>query len=185
MFGLKQTEHHSPAAFLASQIACKELCSKLDKEYRWDPNNIESYTNKALVDCNARVGSDDQINLNENQKHRQQHLSQAIDKKLLNNIKSLNQDNIHFQAHLNHTTNSGAGSWLHYVPSQALRTNVDPLLYRTMIMRWLRVPIHEVEFHCSFCDEIVDKYADHCLICAMGGDRTKRHNLLRNEIFYF
>ena len=31
---------------------------------------------------------------------------------------------------------------------------------------------------------MVDRYGDHCLTCACGGDRTKRHNLLRNEVFH-
>ena len=53
-----------------------------------------------------------------------------------------------------------------------------------MIQRRLRVPLFEVEFHCPYCDEIVDKFGDHCLTCACGGDRTKRHNLLRNEVFH-
>ena len=57
--------------------------------------------------------------------------------------------------------------------------------FRTMIQRWLRAPIYETESHCPFCDEIMDRYADHCLTCACGGDRVKRHNLLRNEVFYF
>ena len=54
-----------------------------------------------------------------------------------------------------------------------------------MIQRWLRVPIHESEFFCPFCDEVVDKHGDHCLTCTCGGDRTKRHNLIRNEVFHF
>ena len=37
----------------------------------------------------------------------------------------------------------------------------------------------------SFYDDVIDEYGDHCLTCACGGDRTKRHNLLRNEVFFF
>ena len=48
-----------------------------------------------------------------------------------------------------------------------------------MVKRWLRVPIS-----CPLCDDIIDIYGDHCLTCGCGGDRTKRHNLLRNEIFH-
>ena len=71
------------------------------------------------------------------------------------------------------------------MPAKGLRTDVDPLLFRTMIQRWIRVPIFESEFHCPHCDEIIDKYGDHCLTCACGGDRTKRHNLLRYEVYFF
>ena len=31
----------------------------------------------------------------------------------------------------------------------------------------------------------MDIYGDHCLTCACGGDRTRRHNLLRNEVYFF
>ena len=53
--GLRNTELHSPAAFLSSQAACHELCTKLDPKHTWNPNdnNTDSYT--ALRDLNARV----------------------------------------------------------------------------------------------------------------------------------
>ena len=38
---------------------------------------------------------------------------------------------------------------------------------------------------CPLCDGVLDKYGDHCLICPCGGDRTRRHNLLRNSVFHF
>ena len=48
----------------------------------------------------------------------------------------------------------------------------------------LALPLHVTEFHCPYYEEIIDRYGDHCLTCAYGGDRTKRHNLLRNEVFH-
>ena len=130
------------------------------------------------------MSPDEQLQLDENSCPRQQTLSQTIDSHTLNAIKEENQNNVYFQAHLNHTSASGAGSWLHSVPSKALRTHIDNQLFGTMVQRWLRVPLFEVEFHCPYCDEMVDRYGDHCLTCACGGDRTKRHNLLRNEVFH-
>ena len=106
-----------------------------------------------------------------------------MDKHTLETIRSQNR-NVYFQAHLNHTTAAGAGAWLHTVPSTAIGTHVDGQLYRTMVQRWVRVQIHDMEFHCPYCDEIVDRYGDHCLTYSCGGDRTKRHNLLRNEIYH-
>ena len=85
---------------------------------------------------------------------------------------------------MNLTTASGAGSWLHSLPSKSLGTHIDPLLFRTTILRWLRVPLYESEYHCPFCDGVVDRFGDHCLVCSCGGDRTKRHNLIRNEVFH-
>jgi hypothetical protein len=53
-----------------------------------------------------------------------------------------------------------------------------------MVKRRLRVPIFHDEFRCQLCDDIMDKYGDHALVCSCGGDRTKRHNSLRNEVFF-
>ena len=182
--GLRRTENHSPAAFLASQAACHDLCVKLDPCHSWDPLNQETDNYAALSDFNTRVSPDKQLQPDQNIRLRQQTLSQTIDCHTLSSIKEANQNDVYYKAHLNHTSASGAGSWLHSVPSKALRTHVDGQLYRTMVQRWLRVPLYEAEFHCPYCDEMVDRYGDHCLTCACGGDRTKRHNLLRNEVFY-
>ena len=114
----------------------------------------------------------------------QKELSKAIDNCTLKQLIASKMDDTKYQAHLNHTTASGAGQWLHTVPSKASRKHVDAPHYQVMIQRWLRAPIYEETFHCGYCDDIVDVYGDHCLVCACGGDRTKRHNLLRNEVFY-
>eukprot|EP00973_Karenia_brevis_P039504 5452573-Karenia_brevis.AAC.1 len=38
------------------------------------------------------------------------------------------------------------------------------------------------DFVCSQCNGVMDRYADHTLVCCCGGDRTKRHNLIRNSL---
>eukprot|EP00660_Eupelagonema_oceanica_P019516 gene19516-biopygen27259 len=35
-------------------------------------------------------------------------------------------------------------------------------------------------FHCPQCDAVMDAQGDHAVVCAGGGDRTIRHNALRN-----
>ena len=182
--GLRSTEHHSPAAFISSQTACHELCTKLDPNHSWDPNSPQTDSFKALRDFNDRVSPDNKLQFDDNTCPRQQTLSHAIDSHTLESIREFNKNDVRFQAHLNHTSASGAGLWLHSIPSKALNTHTDGQLFRIMVQRWLRVQLYEEEFHCPYCDEIVDRYADHCLTCACGGDRTKRHNLLRNEVFY-
>ena len=85
------------------------------------------------------------------------------------------------QTHLDLISARGAGQWLHTIPTKALHKDVDPLTFKTQIQRQLRVPIFDSEFFCPLCDGVVDVFGDHCLVCSGGGDRTKRHNLLRNE----
>ena len=50
-----------------------------------------------------------------------------------------------------------------------------------MLQRRLRMQIFDSPHYCPFCDDVVDVHGDHCLVCSGGGDRTKRHNLLRNQ----
>ena len=182
--GLRSTELHSPAAYLASQVACHELCSQLDENFIWDPNNDQTDTFTALTEFNHRVKPDKQIQSFSEPNPRQQDLSKAIDELTLSTLKDSKINDKHYQAHLNLISASGAGSWLHAVPSRSLSTHVDPLLFKTMIQRRLRVPIFEPNTFCPFCDDTIDLYGDHCLTCSCGGDRTKRHNLLRNEAYY-
>ena len=182
--GLRNVELHSSAAFLSSQAACHKLCKELDPSHTWNPSDQGSDSYAALIDVNSKVNPGKELQLNVDSCPRQQDLSQDIDSRTLENIKEGAGTNVHFRAHLNLTTTGGAGSWLHTVPSKALGTHVDPILYKTMIQRWLRMPLYDSEFNCPLCDEVVDKHGDHCLTCSCGGDRTKRHNLLRNEVFY-
>ena len=183
--GLRKTELHSPAAYLASQVSCHELCPKLDKNFKWEPNNNQSDSFIALNKFNNIVREDQRLGTIDNSYPRQQDLSRRIDDFTLDMLKDAHKNNGHYLAHLNLITASGAGAWLHAVPSSSLSTQVDPLIYRTMIQRRLRAPIFESNTHCPFCDEILDVHGDHCLVCSCRGDRTKRHNLLRNEVFFF
>ena len=41
--------------------------------------------------------------------------------------------------------------------------------------------IFDGPFFCPLCDGVLDIHGDHCLVCSGGGDRTKRHNLIRNQ----
>ena len=74
----------------------------------------------------------------------------------------------------------GAGTWLHAIPSEALGTKVAPQLFVLMLLRRLRMQVYEDPFFYYECDGVMDIWADHALTCACGGDRTKRHNLVRN-----
>ena len=41
------------------------------------------------------------------------------------------------------------------------------------------------ESWCPLCDAVMDSKGHHCRQCSAGGDRTVRHNKLRNEVFSF
>ncbi len=115
---------------------------------------------------------------------RQKELSTALETTALTQQRSAEHSDDRRRAHLDLTSASGAGQWLHTPPCTAFQKDATPLLYKRMIQRWLRAPIFEAEFYCPLCDDVMDVYGDRCLVCACGGDRTKRHHLLRNETFH-
>ena len=64
--GLRRIGLHSPAAFLSSQAACHELCSRLDPKYTWNPRDIQSNIYSAITDFNMRVEPDNQLQFDGN-----------------------------------------------------------------------------------------------------------------------
>ena len=114
----------------------------------------------------------------------QQELSTAIDESSLENLKQRRHADTTYLAHLALTTTSGSGQWLHAVPNPAFKTKINPQHFRVMVQRRLRLPLFSSEFQCGFCNDNIDIYGDHCLVCSCGGDRTRRHNFLRNEVFF-
>ena len=78
--GLRSTEHHSSAAFLSSQAACRDLCIKLDPNYVSIPDDRQTDSYRALSDYNTKVSPEDMLQGNLDSCPRQQSLSQNIDK---------------------------------------------------------------------------------------------------------
>ena len=88
------------------------------------------------------------------------------------------------RAHLKLVSASGAGHWLHAVPGRSTKLDNPPALYKVMLQRWLRIPFSDQDLECPCCDGVLDRFGDHALVCPGCGDRTRRHNLLRNMAFY-
>eukprot|EP00663_Eupelagonemidae_sp_cell21sb_P009881 gene9881-biopygen7688 len=46
------------------------------------------------------------------------------------------------------------------------------------------MPVYTRASWCVACDGVMDVYGDHALVCCGGGDRTVRHNQLRNAVYH-
>ena len=164
------------------------MCAKLDSAFTTEYDNPDSPISAALRACNSKTQPDDALNMDNlrNKALRQKKLSRAIDSATHSTQKQqciINHDPLR-RAHLEYTSANACGQWLHILPSKHNHKAAEPLPYKIMIQRRLRAPIFDSEFSCPFCDATVDRYGDHCLVCSGGGDRTRRHNLLRNELFF-
>ena len=60
---------------------------------------------------------------------------------------------------------------------------MDSELFRLAIARRLRVPLLNEAATCPLCGSCMDVFLDHALVCSCGGDRTLRHNAVRDEFF--
>ena len=125
----------------------------------------------------------DRIAVETGQIVRQKDVSLALDRATLHKLKV--DAPIHVQAHLELISSEGSGSWLYAMPSSALGLELKGPSCRIALQRRLRMPIFDEEFFCPMCDDVMDIYGDHALVCPCGGDRTKRHNLLRNSCARF
>ena len=183
--GLRSLSQHSHAAFLASRTSCLELCQQLDPAHTLEsPCGDASVPpeRSAFTAYNQVVNDDDQLQQLGSEKLSQKKLSGAVDKRSLAHLR--NSACRSRRAHLDLVCADGAGLYMHATPCKAARLDNDPALYVAMLRRRLRIAFAESDVECPFCDGVLDRYGDHALVCCAGGDRTRRHNLLRNMVFH-
>ena len=178
--GLRSLSRHSSAAYLASRSCCYELCQQLDPQHVWEVSDSSSAVHQAALQVNRLAGPAAVVPDPVPAGLQQRVLSSSVDAGTLDQLINPQQASLCFRAHMSLLKLEGAGTWLHAIPSEALGTKVAPQLFVPMLQRRLRMPIFEKPFFCPLCDGAMDVWADHALTCACGGDRTKRHNLVRN-----
>ncbi len=110
----------------------------------------------------------------------QRHLSEYLHTGLLRCLLACSrQVDAPFLAHVSLCRVPGSGAWLTACPVDD-GCEVDAPLFKVTLHRHLRIPIYEQDGFCPCCGMVSDKWADHAEIWPCGGDRTTRHNALRN-----
>ena len=56
-------------------------------------------------------------------------------------------------------------------------------MFKISLARRIRVPLLDEQATCPLCGVGLDAFLDHALVCSCGGDRTLRHNSLRDTTF--
>ena len=175
--GIRHVHLHADAAYVASLVATASRCQELDPHYAfatWGPYN------SAIAAFNQQVSPADHVALPVPPTFRQQLLSRALDRVTALRLGSAGQGREAFRAHFQLQRQPHAGSWLQAPPCEALGLHVESPLFRIMIRRRLRLPVADEDIPCPLCDPVMDRFGDHALVCACGGDRVKRHNRLRS-----
>ena len=60
---------------------------------------------------------------------------------------------------------------------------MDAALFKIAVKRRLRMRVQEEDICCPMCGGTMDSYGDHALVCPCRGDRTVRHNRLRDIVY--
>ena len=87
-----------------------------------------------------------------------------------------------FRAHVSLVSQPGAGAWLTALPEDKSR-EWDDNLFDIALKRRCRVTVQEENSFCPCCGSVMDPFGDHALTCVCKGDRTLRHNRVRDLTF--
>ena len=109
-------------------------------------------------------------------------LSEAIDSAMLEAMLLRRDLPVHMEAHLRLVSQDGTGAWLNATPSRDSGKAISPELFRITAKRRLRLPVLDRPGICPCCGLALDVYMDHASVCQCNGDRTIRHNALRNLV---
>ena len=112
----------------------------------------------------------------------QQVLSSKIDQHCFKSLFS--SSNAVHQARLLACSMPHANAWIRCLPFQ--QKKLSCLEWSISIKRWLGCPLFNQDHLCVACnDQVMDVYGHHASVCAVKGDRIKRHNLIRDIIYDF
>ena len=176
--GIRDPVRHASAAYLGSLLQTRDLCCKIDPGY--DVDDVTGGLHVAATETELRsqvleAASWDQGGIALSQKA----LSGLIDGAQRHQLLQEQSGDRSFCAHVALCGLPGAGAWLTAPPVQDDR-EIDSPLFQVAVKRRLRVPVFGEEDACPRCGDVLDVWGDHCMVCSCGGNRTIRHNVVRN-----
>eukprot|EP00666_Eupelagonemidae_sp_cell4sb_P017914 gene17914-biopygen41806 len=156
--GLRSAQGHAAAAFLASRSASHAQCRDIDPEFVWDVTQAGSHAARALLSVNTTLPESDKVPSSVPLPLKQQLLSQALDKVILNGFLDPVRTREARRAQLRLALEPAAGAWLGAIPNPNFGNQVAPQFFRVMLQRRLRMRVFETSFHCPFCESVMDTF---------------------------
>ena len=173
--GLRSTKVHAPGAYLASVGACARLCGELDGGYWLDHSGDVA---AALSALNACLDPTQQLTAAAALGLTQKDLSRRIDgagwQAQLHAASAVGKATLLSEA------TPGARAFLTCAPSG--RTRMEPAVFVAEIRVRLGIAEAAADTWCPKCDAILDTHGYHAGMCMAGGERTLRHNALRDLV---
>ena len=112
----------------------------------------------------------------------QRELSGIIDEAIRHKLRVDHAHDALFLAHMALCCVPGAGAWFTALAIDDGRHMSSPL-FQISLKRRLRMPVMESEAPCPCCGQTLDVWGDHAVVCMCNGDRTVKHNAMRNIVF--
>ena len=180
--GIRDPVAHAPCAYLASLASTRELCMALDAAF--DPDDHAGGSGRAQAEARLRASVMEAASFSRGDASplSQKELSSLVDAAKRQLLLQGQQGDVFFRTHVALCSVPGAGAWLTAPPANDGR-EMDPPLFRVALRRRLRAPVYDTDGHCPSCGQPLDRWGDHALVCACSGDRTIRHNAVRNIVF--
>ena len=179
--GVRDPGRHAAGAYIASLAQTRDLCQRIDSAF----DVTDAAGGLCLADATAEVRN---LALEAaaldrgNEPVKQKEISSLLDASFKQQILANNGSDPTFLTHLTLCSVPGAGTWLTAPPVPDGRA-IDTPLFRVDLQRRLRVPIFPGDGVCMCCGEAMDRYGDHALTCCCHGDRTLRHNAVRDVLY--
>jgi hypothetical protein len=174
--GLRSAVLDAPAAYLASVGSCATRCSALDAGF--DVRGLSSLdtVSQALQLLNTHL--DQPIAADVALSKRQAELSRMVDASSWQ--RHLSAATPVARAMLLSESEPGAGAFLAAVPRG--RCRMESAAFTAELRLRLAVPDTSEDVWCPRCDALLDAHSHHAGVCAAGGERTMRHNALRDAV---
>ena len=181
--GVRHPTKHAHPAYIASFQDSSELAKSIDASF--DPMDMLGHSgiSSAIDTLNTIIPPTEAISIGDPPR-RQKQLSALVDFAVRKKLLVDNSVDPYFCAHVALLSAEGAGAWLTALPEEEQRSwQGDAELFRIALKRRCRVAVQEGDAPCPRCGGIMDCFGDHALVCPCSGDRTVRHNALRDLTF--
>ena len=175
--GLRSCSAHAPAAYLASVGASLEHCSDLDPNFSKEAVQTSNHVVGAFHLFQNTVGSR-VATLAAALQSKQRDLSQLLDSTCF--AAQLEHSSHVARAALHSEAGLGARAFLNAMPSG--RTRMEPAAFIAELRIRLGVPEATDDCWCPRCDGVLDCWGYHAGMCVAGGERTLRHNAVRDLV---
>ncbi|CAE7316738.1 unnamed protein product [Symbiodinium sp. CCMP2592] len=172
--GLRSTALDAPAAYLASVGGSAQLCSRVDAEFCLGavPGRVD--VQQALADLNQHAAGP--LTASTALMLKQKALTAGLDE--FRWQRRLANCHLAAQAVLRSEAEPGARAFLAATPHG--RRRMEPAAFVAELRQRLCMPDATQDEWCPRCDCILDKFSYHAGLCSAGGERTLRHNALRD-----